>query len=204
MLRILTIKNLLIVLTCVLLLSCFDSSDPNNNWSYYPRITSVVPSEGSVGEIISIYGDNYFDVRADNLVYFDEIPADEYLVWKNSEIRLLIPEGLKSGEVKITVKIANQQSNALSFRIVGEEEHDNPFISSIEPNTCHVDDTLLIVGTNLGEEQEGCYVRFKNIIATEYLSWNENEIFVIVPSGLIIGDVEVTVNIGQKKVMHIL
>ena len=70
-----------------------------------------------------------------------------------------------------------------------------PAITSIQPDSAAVGDTVMISGSNFGDAQGSASVLFSpGIAATVVVSWNSSSIVVKVPAGAVTGNVTVSVN----------
>ncbi len=69
----------------------------------------------------------------------------------------------------------------------------SPKISLINPDTASKADIISVIGNNFGSIQGTSYVSFNAIKASEYVSWNDTLIRVIVPNGAASGKLYVTV-----------
>lgn len=94
-------------------------------------ISSVTPNEAKVGDTITIKGNGFGNTRGSNNVKFrfgnsllpvDAIEATNYPVWGDKEIKLLVPNGLDSGKVKLLVNVGGFFSNEADFRVKDSNE----------------------------------------------------------------------------------
>ncbi|MFC2131087.1 FISUMP domain-containing protein [Bacteroidota bacterium] len=69
-----------------------------------------------------------------------------------------------------------------------------PFIESIEFSSAIIGEEVTISGSNFGDTQGESSITFTGAIATDYTSWDDSEINVIVPMGTQTGYVSVIVN----------
>lgn len=124
-------------------------SDPQTT---YPVIQSISPESASVGQLVTITGQNFGSVRGNSLVYFtanrstqaklnqseqadsytfsqeDFIPANDnefdYNMWSDTEIRLRVPDGAESGPIYIAT--AKGESDSVNLDITfpaGKKEY---------------------------------------------------------------------------------
>lgn len=70
----------------------------------------------------------------------------------------------------------------------------DPQITSIYPTSFKINDYVIITGYKFESSQGTSSVQFNNIKATEFYSWNDNQIKVKVPTGATTGKVWVIVN----------
>lgn len=167
-------------------------------------IFSVTPPEGKVGDTISIKGEGFGNVRGQKSVKFkfgksllpvDYYEATEYPKWSDEEIKVVIPNGLQPGNVKILVSVSGFLSNMADFRII---EPPSPYISNINPPYAKIGDVITIIGKYFGTTQSSNYVSFGELIASEYLYWSDTLIIVKVPQGAKSGPVFIVVK-GKKS-----
>ncbi|MFN3307159.1 MAG: IPT/TIG domain-containing protein, partial [Candidatus Kapaibacteriota bacterium] len=163
-------------------------------------ISSVTPNEGKVGDIISIKGRGFGNVKGGSNVKFkfgksllpiDAYEATVYPKWSDDEIQAKIPYGVPSGNVKLLVNVGGFLSNMANFKII---ETPIPYIFSIEPSSAKIGDTVTITGSNFGTTQGTGIVSFNGANAINYISWSDVEIKVVVPEAATTGNVYVTVD----------
>jgi hypothetical protein len=70
-----------------------------------------------------------------------------------------------------------------------------PHIDSVDPEYGGIGEKVTIVGTDFGATRGDSYVIFGTTKATEYVSWSDTQIEVIIPRGLSEGEVDVTVTV---------
>lgn len=137
----------------------------------FPKITSIEPEKGAVGELVTIYGRNFGLSRGNGLVYFSwagntttmqpkdkmslylaasEVDLD-YEGWSDTEIRVRIPSGAGSGN--LFVLCDRGTSNAVYFDV------DNSAGSTVykEKRTYTVRSSLSIQNV-VGREDGGLYL----------------------------------------------
>jgi len=159
-----------------------------------PYINSIQPNNANIGDIITINGTCFGDNRtAESYVFFNQIAAIDFISWSNNEIKVKVPQGATTGKLSIDLKDAfiDAKSNEVDFKI---SDNSTPTISSITPTSAKINDIITIKGINFGSDRDTSYVSFAGIFVTEYTSWNDTVINVIVPKGATTGKVSVTVN----------
>jgi len=82
-----------------------------------PTITSIVPSSGVVGTIVTIKGSNFGASRGTSYVKFNTTNATttDYVSWSNTEIKIRVPSGATTGPV--TVATVGGTSNSKTFTV---------------------------------------------------------------------------------------
>ncbi len=158
-----------------------------------PKITNIVPNKAVIGDVITLNG---VDFTESGVVYFNSLPAMEYITRTDTEIKVKVPDGAKTG--KLFVRVDEKNSNEIDITI--EKPATN--LTSISPNPIEVGELLIITGNNFGDERESNYVNFPSenkmgIIATDYTSWSDTEIKVKVPEGAKTG--KLFVKVGEKN-----
>jgi uncharacterized protein (TIGR02145 family) len=78
-------------------------------------IESISPSSAYVGDEITISGFGFGSTRGTSVVSFKSKDASEYTSWSDSEIKVKVPKGAKTGKVYVTVK--GQLSNEVDFTV---------------------------------------------------------------------------------------
>jgi hypothetical protein len=71
-----------------------------------------------------------------------------------------------------------------------------PNIDSIDPEFGGIGEKVTITGTLFLDTKGDSFVRFGTVKATEYVSWSDTHIEVVVPRGLSAGEVDVTVTVA--------
>ena len=71
-------------------------------------------------------------------------------------------------------------------------------IISIVPKSAYTGDTITVVGKNFGESQGISYISFAGTKATDYTTWNDNEIVIKVPFEAVSGKIWLEVT-GEKS-----
>ncbi|MDR2900968.1 MAG: IPT/TIG domain-containing protein, partial [Treponema sp.] len=133
-----------------------------------PRIDSIDPSVGFLGEVVSIYGEHFGSERNESYIMIgDYLPiSSAYLEWKDDRILLQIPDFGDSG--LIYVHKDGEKSNAAIFTnkatmpqiATGTIPGTDPVISSLNPSAGVVGSIITIKGENFGTSRENSTVRF--------------------------------------------
>jgi uncharacterized protein (TIGR02145 family) len=79
------------------------------------KITSIKPSSGKIGDIVTISGSNFGSVQDSGFVKFNLTNASEYISWSDTLVEVKVPLGATSGKVSISRKGNN--SNEVDFRV---------------------------------------------------------------------------------------
>ncbi len=116
-------KIYIFIISSILLLSCSDSEDlyPENPEYTKLQIDSITPSEYSIGDTITIYGNNFGNPNNNYTILFegtpgtDEmlIPAEEIINWEDNQITLLVP----NCDLKGIIYISEQASNKIKYEV---------------------------------------------------------------------------------------
>ncbi|MBM2813407.1 MAG: hypothetical protein HW421_169 [Ignavibacteria bacterium] len=166
-------------------------------------ITSVTPSEGKAGDIITIKGTAFGDNRGTGYAGFktgnslkDITKATEYPKWTNTEIQVKIPVGLPAGNNMLLLNVGGYLSNKADFKIISS----TPSITSIVPNKAARGETIIITGDNFGDTRGIGFVLFNGAIAEtgDYINWTNKSISIKVPALASTGKVSVTAK-GEKS-----
>ena len=158
---------------------------PPRTLSNIPVITSLRPSEGSVGTSVTISGYGFGDSQGPtSTVTFNGIPA-KVATWSNTQIVVTVPTGATAGNVTVTVP-GLLPSNGMPF--------NNPVITSLRPSEGFVGASVTISGYRFGDSQgPTSTVTFNGIFAI-VATWSNTQIVVTVPAGTTAGNVIVTVS----------
>lgn len=95
--------------------SCSDSTEPDNS----PKITSLSPVSGFVGDIITINGSNFGTDQTKGSVSFTGTAATAIVSWSDIKIEVKVPQGALTGNVIVTVD--GKKSNGVSFEVLTED-----------------------------------------------------------------------------------
>ena len=154
-----------------------------------PHISAINPSSASVGDIITIIGYNFENNKNSSFVKINGTNVVDYISWKSNEIKVKVPDPAETSNGKLSVTVNNIKSNEVDFAI-------NLKITKITPASAFVGDTITIAGLGFGNKQGSSFVTIHGSNATDYISWNTNEIKVKVPlpADLSNGKISVTLN----------
>ncbi|MBN2026110.1 MAG: IPT/TIG domain-containing protein [Actinobacteria bacterium] len=145
-------------------------------------IDSISPNYGIISDEVTINGSNFGDTKDDSIVVFSEVEALNYLSWSDNEIVVEVPPGATSGEVKVIT--VEGGSNGVAFTVLVH-------IDSITPEQGAVGAEVTITGSSFGSSQEDSVVNFSGVDATDYISWDDGQIEVLVPEDAASGEVKV-------------
>ncbi len=191
-----------------------------------PRIASIDPRIGKMGEVLTIQGSGFGAERGENRVTIAGIAptASSYIEWKNDRIAVRIPDFGESGLVYVLA--SGRKSNAALFTnrdsmplpVSTEDSGVAPRILSIEPAAGRIGQAVTISGRNFGASRENGSVRFTwdaeeapsapaeirapdSIEASDiefaYELWSDREIRVRVPDGAVSGNLTVATGRGD-------
>jgi hypothetical protein len=151
-----------------------------------PNITSISPTSGPIGTVVTINGTNFGPTVGTRVsgVTFNGVAARTNS-WSDSLIVVPVPAGATTGNV--VVSISGVVSNAVNFTIATP-----PSITSLNPTSGPVGTSVTIAGTNFGASQGTSTVTFSGTAATA-TAWSATSITATVPTGAITGNVVVTV-----------
>jgi transglutaminase-like putative cysteine protease len=194
-----------------------------------PRIDSIHPRIGRMGEILSVAGKHFGDERGESYVTIAGISptASSYLSWSDKLIVFRTPEFGESGLVYVHRE--GRKSNAALFAneaaipepVTGDDSGLEPRITALEPASGAVGSLVTIRGQNFGAAQGGkVYFAWSaeassaapagtapsRVEVSErdfgYESWSERELRVRVPDGAISGNVEVHTQRGASRPLY--
>jgi uncharacterized protein (TIGR02145 family) len=103
------------IILLTLLLSC-DDKKITNPIQGEPELTSITPSSGYIGDIITINGKNFGESKGTSFIRLNSIKVVEYVKWSDTEIKFKIPIGVSSGGV--FVNVGGIQSNQNNLQIL--------------------------------------------------------------------------------------
>jgi hypothetical protein len=152
-----------------------------------PSITSLSPSFGPVGAIITITGTNFGSTQGSSSVTFGGWSASP-TSWTATSISVAVPQNAATGNVVVTV--SGISSNGVNFTVL-----PIPSITSVSPTSAGAGAIITIAGTNFGTSQGSSTVTFNGTASTPCGScWSATSITVAVPSAATSGNVVVTVS----------
>ncbi len=193
--KIMLIKNISVVLLMIILLefgvSC---DDPVDATIEKPTIDKIEPDHSFANTEVTIIGSNFRTSVADNKVTFNGTEA-EVLSSKGNELTVLVPADASTGDVIVVSN--NLTSNSYVFTV---DIPIIPTITSIDPNSGNIGDTVIITGTDFSTVPEENIVSFNGGIAIVIES-TETTIKTTVPNDASTGNVTVTRDGASNGVM---
>ena len=151
-----------------------------------PNITSISPTSGPIGTVVTINGTNFgptVGTRASG-VSFNGVTG-RTTSWSDTQIVLPVPIGATTGNV--VVSISGVSSNGVLFTITTA-----PSISNVNPTGGPVGTSVTVSGVSFGISQGTSTITFNGTTATP-TSWSDTSIVTPVPAGATTGNVVVTV-----------
>jgi hypothetical protein len=193
-----------------------------------PEISSIVPSIGRMGDVLTIRGSGFGDERNESFITIagTSPTSSSYLSWSDNEIAVRAPEFGEAGLVY--VHRGQKKSNPAMFAniltlpeaVSGAQIDNSPVINSIEPSSAAIGSLITIQGSNFGASRETGGVFFSwNAEAAQgitnppdfvevfqeesgYESWSEREIRVRIPDSAISGNLEVRTARGKSRPVY--
>ena len=149
-----------------------------------PAISSLAPTSGGVGAVVTITGTNFGATQGSSTVKFNGTAATP-TSWSATSIKAPVPSGTTTGNV--VVKVGGTSSNGVSFTVVVA-----PSISGLSPTSGPAGTSVTISGSKFGSSQGSSTVKFNGTVATP-TSWAAGTIKTPVPAGATTGNVVVMV-----------
>lgn len=179
------IKYLFIVSMGLVIAACSSSGNvgPKNNAKL--QISSVQPTSGPVGTVVTIKGSGFSKHNHQNTVVFD---SSEAVIDSSAAdiIKTHVPKGASSGNILVAVD--GDTVSGPNFKV----KVQSPGISSIEPDSGTAGTKVTINGMNFSSNISDVTVRFNQLKAS-VSSASEKKIETEVPKNATDGPVEVTV-----------
>lgn len=153
-----------------------------------PVITSITPTSQRVMQSITIAGMGFGAVQGASTVTVNGVAVTDVTSWADLEIVCLVPVGATTGDVIVTVGAI--PSLGFAFTVLP------PIIATLIPEKGRVGARVAMMSKHLGATRAtfGYAVEFHDGVAVvDYISWDDNEIVVLVPPGAATGEVEVVV-----------
>ncbi|NPV60687.1 MAG: hypothetical protein HPY75_13650 [Actinobacteria bacterium] len=161
-----------------------------------PSITSISPSSGKAGDRVTIAGTCFGAVQAGSKVTFAGGKNAAIVSWSDTSITCSVPAGAVSGDVVVVT--AGGTSNGMRFTIQTPQP-PAPAITSINPASGKIGDTVVIAGENFGATQGTSSVIFAGDRKANIVSWSDTSITCNVPAGAVSGDVVVVTAGGTSN-----
>lgn len=167
------------------------SGNNSNEYPYtiLPLIDGIKPITAKIGNEITITGSGFGNTQSNSFVTVGNKNATTYNNWTGTEIKVIIPNGVTSFKVSVTV--AGNKSNEIDFKVI-------PDITNISPTSVRIGDEITITGTGFGDAKGSSEVLFNTTLAVDFTNWADEEIIVKVPAGATSGKISVSVN-NQKS-----
>src|SRR5712664_227837 len=153
-----------------------------------PSITSLNPTSGPAGTLVTITGANFGATQGTSAVRFSGGIIATPTSWSATSISVPVPAAAPIGNDLVDVVVGGVGSNQVVFTVPSL----SPFISNLTPPTGPLGTSVTITGTNFGATQGSSTVTFNGTAATP-TSWSATSIVVPVPVGATTGTVIVTV-----------
>ena len=150
-----------------------------------PTMTNLYPAIGSTGKEVKIQGSGFGSMTAGSSVDFGSVRADQFVSWSDTEIKVIAPM-VTSSVVQVSVATALGVSGSRTYTIRAPE------LGGKVQNSRAIGTQFTFYGGFFGETRGGSCVKLDNVLVEEYVSWSDQYITVVVPSG-VSGVVDVTV-----------
>ena len=187
------IKAVIVLFGMVLIASCSDQEKDFTGEPLvtYPAVTvtSVSPSVGTSGNIVTLTGTNFGAYSQAAKIYFNGVLADEILTYSDTSVTVRVPQN--AGKGPITVKVWTNTATTADFEyLVGAT------IASVSPTSVNVGDQMVITGQGFGTDASKVSVKFsdgivKDAFTATVVSVSNTQITVLIPKGAVTGKVRV-------------
>lgn len=138
-----------------------------------PVITSVYPTSGGPGTLITIQGSNFGLVQSTSIVSYAGVTVTPS-TWSNTQITLILPDNAQNSGNFLVVVNGVYSNSSTPFNLSG------PTISYLSPTTGTIGSDVTVYGQYFGSQNAGTYVTFNNTPAT-IKSWSNTSITCTVP-----------------------
>ncbi|MBI4435455.1 Ig-like domain-containing protein [Candidatus Uhrbacteria bacterium] len=170
-----------------------------------PKIEGVSPGDGAVGNLVTISGEGFG--ADEGVITFlgtesgDEVQTTAYacnaqVQWSETEIIVQVPDDAMNGPISVTTSEEETERtddtygpSILPFDVNAIER---PGICELDPNTDDYGSSIDVYGNSFGSEQGSSTFYFTNYEASSYLSWEDEQLDVVVPNvnaGVYLGQV---------------
>ena len=169
------------------------NSVASNNFAFIvdatPTVSSVSPSSGPAGTILTIAGTNLGNSQDHVSVIFDQGNPVTATSANETTVTVAVPLAAPVGTYALTVDTNGYSGSGGSFTVV-----PTPSISQINPTFGVADTPVAVTGTNFGTSQGSSAVTFNGIPAASITYWSNTTITAVPPTNVTSGPVVVTVN----------
>jgi hypothetical protein len=148
-----------------------------------PNISSLSPTSGAVGTLVTVNGTNFQPSQGMGSITFNGIAAMP-TNWTATQIKATVPTGVAVGTATVVVTNTGLSSTGKTFTVKA-----TPVLSSLSQTVGAVGMSITITGSNFGTTQGT--VKFNGTTATTITSWATDTIVLPVPSGATTGPVVV-------------
>jgi hypothetical protein len=149
-----------------------------------PTISSLSPTSGVTGTVVTITGTNFGSTQGSGTVRFNGTLGTP-TSWNATTIRVPVPAGATTGNV--VVRASGVDSNGRTFTVT------TPAITGLSPTSGQPGAAVTIDGANFGATKGSSTVKFNGTTAAT-TSWSATRIVATVPATATTGNVVVTVS----------
>ncbi len=167
-----------------------------------PQIASVSPGRVQYGRPVTIVGQGFGAVRGTGKVVFfaDEEPSDsDYLAWSDSQIRVRVPTGARTGAVQVITGVGLDSAQVVVA---------SPYIEALANHTrmdarAKTGDLIEIAGDNFGLARDSRSVWIDSVAASSFEAWSNETIRFRVPINAPSGQVTVETPEGTSNAIRL-
>lgn len=193
-----------------------------------PVIFQITPPVGAPGDLITITGKDFGNIRDTSYVDFggSKLTSSSYVSWSDTEIRVVLPANIKDGLVTVATKNSRSKpaffanTTAAPVAVTQSIQTTIPLITGITPEKIIPGTLITIYGFNFGNSRDRSKVYFsvdreikKDVTSptnedfslieanedSDYVSWNDNEIQLYVPDGATSGNIYIETSKGRSS-----
>jgi RHS repeat-associated protein len=150
-----------------------------------PTITSLSPTSGKPGTVVTITGNTFGATQDSGTVTFNGLIVD-VTTWSDTSITASLPTGATSGPVIVTA--GGVSSNSVQFTVITPAT-----ILSLTPTNGPIGTSVTVTGTGFGATQGSSTISFNSVAAT-VSSWSDTQLVVVVPNGATSGSLVISIN----------
>ncbi|MCR4789899.1 MAG: IPT/TIG domain-containing protein [Treponemataceae bacterium] len=185
-----------------------------------PQLSIVTPQIANPGDTIYIYGRHFGNTISDSYVEIagNRITSSHYITWTDNTIQMQLPANISDGLLYVVTK--NGKSKAINFTnrvnvptlVKTDSVSTLPSISTVDGRSGSIGNIIRINGKNFGSLRKNSKVYFTiqgENGGTEFITcpetenyydfWNNQEIRVRVPDGVISGAIFVKTSEGESN-----
>lgn len=100
-------------------LASYGAYNPSSNFTIQvitaPYVSTMSPTSGASGTLVTIYGFGFGATQGTSYVKFGTVQATSYYSWTNTQIKVYVPSGIAGGVLQVVAYVSSKASNPMNF-----------------------------------------------------------------------------------------